>query len=163
METSNDETVKVEKQSASHRTIYTDIVIDATPEQVWSVVTDTASYTDWSAFLVDVQGKIKDGAKITAVFQTNPKKAKLTPIEHTISVEEGKEFFWAEKGPGGIVDNHHFKVEATADGKTKFIQSDEIRKGITWLAGGSLSKMYAKGYQAFNRNLKAEVDRRFNT
>ena len=161
MATSNNENVKVEKLSASHRTIYTDIIIDATPEQVWSVLTDTASYKNWAAFLVDIQGEIKDGAKITAVFQTNPKKEKHTTIEHTISVTDGKEFFWAEKGPGGIKDNHHFKVESTGDGKTKFIQSDEIMKGITWLMGGNLSKMYAEGYQAFNRNLKAEVMRRF--
>ena len=85
----------------------------------------------------------------------------MTTIEHTISVDEGIEFYWAEKGPGGIKDNHHFRVESVGDGKTKFIQSDEIMKGITWLAGGNLSKMYAEGYQAFNRNLKAEVARRF--
>lgn len=162
MTTSNDENIKVEKLSASHRTIYTDIIIDTTPEQVWSVLTDTTSYKNWAAFLVDIQGKIKDGEKITTVFQTNPKKEKLTTIEHTISVTDGKEFFWAEKGPGGIRDNHHFRVEPTSDGKTRFVQSDEIMKGITWLMGGNLSKMYAEGYQAFNRKLKAEVEQRFN-
>lgn len=163
MATSKDENLRVEKLSVSHRTIYTDILINATPEQVWSVLTDTASYKKWSAFLVDIQGEIRDGAKIITVFQTNPNKRKLTTIEHVISVYEGKEFYWAEKGPGGIKDNHHFKVEAVGAGKTRFIQSDEIMKGITWLAGGNLSKMYAEGYQAFNRNLKAEVSRRFAT
>ena len=70
-------------------------------------------------------------------------------------------FFWSEKGPGGIKDNHHFKVEATEDGKTRFIQSDAIMKGLTFLAGGTLSKMYAEGYQAFNWKLKSEVEKRF--
>ncbi len=161
MRTSTKESMKVAKLTASHRTIYTDIIIDATQEEVWSVLTDTASYKSWAAFLVDIQGEIKDGQKITAIFQTNPKKKKLTTIEHTISVSEGKEFFWAEKGPGGIKDNHHFQVESTGDGKTRFIQSDEIMKGMTWLLGGNLSKMYAEGYQAFNRSLKAEVEQRF--
>ncbi len=156
------ENVKVEKLSASHRTIYTDIIIEATPEQVWAVLTDTSSYKDWAVFLVDIQGEIKDGEKITAVFKINPKKEKFNTIEHTISVDEGKEFYWAEKGPGGIRDNHHFKVEPVDWGKTLFIQSDEIMKGITWLAGGNLSKMYAEGYQAFNRRLKAEVERRYS-
>ena len=157
----NMENVKVEKINHSHRKIYTDIIIDATPEQVWSVLTDTKSYQHWAAFLVGIQGEIKDGEKITAVFQTDPQKEKLTTIDHTISVTAGKEFFWAEKGPGGIRDNHHFKIEPTDNGKTKFIQSDEIMKGVTWLMGGNLSKMYADGYQAFNRKLKAEAERRF--
>lgn len=158
MESSNNENVRVEKVNHSHRTIYTDILIDATPEQVWSVLTDTASYKNWAAFLVDIQGEIKDGNKITAVFQTDPKKEKFNTIEHTISVIDGVEFFWSEKGPGGIKDNHHFKVEAADDGKTRFIQSDAIMKGLTFLAGGTLSKMYAEGYQAFNRKLKARVE-----
>ena len=37
METSNNENVRVEKVNHSHRKIYTDILIEATPEQVWSV------------------------------------------------------------------------------------------------------------------------------
>lgn len=162
MDTSNNETIKLTKLRASHRVIYTDIVINATPEQVWSVLIDTPSYKKWAAFLVDIQGEIKDGAKITAVFQTNPKKKKLNTIQHTITVQQVREFYWAEKGPGGIKDNHHFKVERLDNGKTQFIQSDEIMKGITWLVGTSLSKMYANGYQAFNRSLKAEVERRYN-
>lgn len=157
----NNETVKVEKLKAAHRTIYTDIIIDASPEQVWSVLTDTNSYKNWALFMVDIQGEIKNGNTITAVFQLNPDKTKRNTIDHTISVLKGKEFFWAEKGPGGIVDNHHFKVEATEEGKTRFIQSDELTKGITWLMGGQLSKTYAKGYQAFNRALKAEVEARY--
>ncbi len=155
------ENVKVEKIKASHRKIYTDILIDATPEQVWSVLTDTGSYKSWSTFMIDIQGKIREGEKITIVFKVNPKKEKLTTIDHTISVVENSEFYWAEKGPGGIRDNHHFKVTPAEDGKTRFIQSDEIMQGITWLMGGNLSKIYARGYGAFNRNLKTEVERRF--
>ena len=157
------ETVKVEKVKASHRKIYTDILINATPEQVWSVLTDTKSYKNWATFLVDVEGEIKDSSKITAVFQVDPNKEKKNTIEHTISVDEGKEFYWAEKGPGGIRDNHHFKVVSANGSQTRFVQSDELMKGMTWLMGGKLSKMYADGYQAFNRNLKAEVERRYGT
>ena len=155
------ESVKVEKRKASHRTIYADIEINATERQVWKVLTDTDSYKNWATFMVDIQGEIEDGNTIKIVFQINPSKNKQTTISHTISVTDGKEFFWAEKGPGGIRDNHHFRVEAAGNGKTRFVQSDELRGGITWLIGGNLSKMYGKGYQAFNRNLKAEVERRF--
>ncbi len=160
MKNNNIESVKVEKLKASHRTIYTDIVIDASPEKVWSVLSDTSSYKQWASFLVDLKGEIKDGNKITAVFQVDPKKAKLNTIEHTISVKEGIEFFWAEKGPGGIVDNHHFKLESLGKDRTLFIQSDELKGGITWLMGGNLSKTYCEGYQAFNRSLKTEVERK---
>lgn len=154
------ENIDIEKVRASYRKIYTDIIIDAAPEKVWSVLTDTASYKNWATFMVDIKGEIKNGEKITVSFKINPKKDKLNTIDHTISVTEGVEFFWAEKGPGGVRDNHHFKVQPEENGKTRFIQSDEIMGGITWLMGGRLSKLYADGYSAFNKKLKAEVEGR---
>ncbi len=163
MSNSEIENGNVERLSASHRSIYTDIIIDASADRVWSVLADTGSFSDWAVFMIDIKGKIKDGETISVTFKINPEKEKLNKVDHKISVIEGKEFFWAEKGPGGIRDNHHFKVEPLGNGKTKFIQSDEIMKGITWLAGGNLSKMYLKGYQEFNRALKAEVERRNNS
>lgn len=157
------ENARTEKVSLTHHKIHTDIMIDASPAEVWAVLTDTGSYGDWATFLVEIEGQISDGANITAVFQTDPTKEKLTRIDHQITVVDGQKFYWAEKGPGGIRDNHHFKVEPTADGKTRFIQSDEIMGGLTWLMGGRLAKMYLEGYQAFNRGLKAEAERRTNS
>ena len=154
------ETGSSEKVSLSHHKIHTDIVIDAPPDVVWSVLTDTVSYNDWAAFLVGIHGEIKDGSTITVDFQLDSSKTKLTTLDHTISVADGTEFFWAEKGPGGIRDNHHFCVEPLEAGKTRFVQTDEIIGGITFLMGGRLAKIYLEGYQAFNRGLKAEAERR---
>jgi hypothetical protein len=156
------EVIKVEKVKASHQKIYTDIIIDASSEQVWSVLKDTKSYKNWAIFLSDIQGELKDGNKITAKFQLNPSKEKYNSIDHTIQVEEGKSFYWAEKGPMGICDNHHFIIESIGKNASKFIQKDELTKGATFLLGGYLSKIYVKGYQDFNRALKQEVEQRFN-
>lgn len=150
----------IERLGLSRYAIHSEIVIDAPPAAVWSVLTDTASYGDWAAFMVGVTGEIRDGATIGLAFQTNPKKDKLNRIDHKISVTEGTEFFWAEKGPMGICDDHHFRVTPHGSGQSLFVQSDEIGKGMTFLLGGMLSKMYLTGYQAFNRALKAEVERR---
>lgn len=156
------EIIKVEKIKASHRKIYTDILIDASAEQVWSVIKDTKSYENWAVFLTDIQGELKNGNKITAKFQLNPSKEKYNSINHTIQVEEGKSFYWAEKGPMGICDNHHFIIEVIDENTSRFIQKDELTKGATFLLGGYLSKTYAKGYQGFNQALKKEAEKRFN-
>lgn len=156
------EIIKVEKIKASHRKIYTDIVVNASAEQVWSVLKDTKSYKNWAVFLTDIQGELKNGNKITAKFQLNPSKEKYNSIDHTIQVIDGKSFYWAEKGPMGICDNHHFNIEIIDKNTTKFVQKDELIKGATFLLGGYLSKIYVKGYQDFNRALKQETEQRFS-
>ena len=155
------ETIKTEKIKASHRTVYTDIIIDATPEQVWTVLTDTKNY-DWAVFMTNIDGEICDKCEIDAYFQLNPKKEKVSKIPHTISVIEGKEFKWNEKFGPGILDNHRFIVEATDDGRTKFIQSDECKGGLTWLLGKKVVKIEKENYPKFNQALKAEVEKRYN-
>ncbi len=156
------ETTYRKKLGFSRFQIHTDIVINATTDQVWDVLTDTATYADWAAFMVDLQGPIKDGATITAGFQLNPDKDKTVTIDHKIHVIEGVSFHWQEPGPGGICDNHHFRVERTGNGNTRFVQHDELSGGLTWLAGGYLSKLYLRGYQAFNHSLRDEVNRRLS-
>lgn len=152
----------IEKIKSSHLKIYTDITINAPAERVWSVLKDTKTYKNWAVFLTEIHGELRDGNKITAKFQLNPSKEKYNAIDHKIQVEDGKSFYWAEKGPMGICDNHHFKIEVLDKNTSRFIQSDELTKGATFLLGGYLSKVYAKGYQGFNQSLKKEVERRFN-
>lgn len=151
-------TGNIEKVKLGHHKIYSDIVINTSAEKVWQVLSNTSNYKNWAAFLVDIEGEIKDGGKITAKFQLDPNKANFNSIDHTIQVTEGVEFYWAEKGPMGITDNHHFKVEPINDNSCKFIQTDELTKGATWLLGGYLAKTYLKGYQAFNLALKNEAE-----
>lgn len=153
---------EVKKVKSSHRTVYTEIIIDATPEQVWEVLTDFDSYPKWAIFFKGMTGEIKDKGKVVATFQMNPKKDKTTQVDHTISYKEGKMFGWSEKTIMGIIDNHKFIVEDAGNGKTRFIQSDEFKKGGTWLMGGYLSKLMGKKYPEFNRSLKSEVEKRFN-
>lgn len=152
----------IEKIKAGHRKIYTEIHINAPAETVWNVIKDTKSYKNWACFLVDIKGEIKDGNRITTKFQLNPTKDKFNTIDHSIQVKEGASFYWAEKGPLGICDNHHFRVEKIDSKTSKFIQTDALTKGATFLLGGYLSKIYLKGYQDFNQALKKEAEKRFN-
>ncbi len=153
------ETIDIKKVALSHRKIHTDIIIEASPAQVWDVLTDFESYGDWAAFIIGIEGEKKDNGKISATFEFGSAK---NTVERTIFYEEGKKFGWAEKGPFGMVDNHQFIVEAIDDNKTRFIQSDELKSGATWLLGGYFSKTYANKYSEFNQSLKTAVEKKYS-
>lgn len=155
-------TLKLEKVKASHRTIYSDIIIDASPEQVWEVLTDFESYPEWSYLFRKLEGDFKDQGEVTVWFDRKPgKNDKQMVMEHVLSVEEGASFSWSDVFAMGMKDHHVFKVEATNDGRTRFIQSDEAQGGMTWLAGGAVSKYESEHYPQFNQALKTEVEKRF--
>jgi hypothetical protein len=150
----------IKKVKASHFKIYSEVIINAPANKVWEVLSDVKSYERWAKFMVGVEGAIEDGNKIKVKFQLNDGKEKFNFIEHTIQVKDGQWFYWAEKGPMGICDNHHFIVEPIDENTSRFIQKDELTKGATWLLGGYLSKVYLKGYELFNEQLKKEVEKR---
>lgn len=155
------EKVGYQKLKMSHWVSHTEIIIDATPEQVWSVLTDTESYPNWNEIILKMDGKIQDKGKVDVLFKAGP-KAKPQWFHHeAIFVVEGVEFYWSDVQTMGIKDRHCFRVEATNDGKTRFIHSDQVSGGMTWLFGKIAINTQMSVYPMFNRSLKAEVERRY--
>ncbi|NJL77523.1 MAG: SRPBCC domain-containing protein [Saprospiraceae bacterium] len=154
------EKVGYKKLKMSHWVSHTEILIDASPEQVWSVLIDTESYPKWNEIILKMDGKIEDKGKVDVLFKAGP-KAKPRLFHNTLFVKEGVEFYWSQVQAAGIKDRHCFRVEATDGGKTKFIQSDQALGGLTWLIGKTASKIQIDVYPMFNRSLKAEVERRY--
>lgn len=153
------EKVGSKKFKMSHWVSHTEIIIDATPEQVWSVLTDTENYGKWNDIILKIDGKIEDKGKVDVLFKAGP-KAKPQLFHNNLYVEEGVEFYWSQVQAMGIKDRHCFRVEDTKDGKTKFIQSDQALGGMTWLIGKMAVNIQLTVYPMFNRSLKAEVERR---
>jgi hypothetical protein len=156
------ESIKIEKIKASHRTVYTDIIIDATPVQVWSVLMDSKTMPDWSNSFTQFEGEMKDSGNVIVHIKRKPIKNKITQVKHQIFMKKGEYFGWNDSKILGVSDNHFFKVVDMGNGKTKFVQSDEFKGGMTWLLGGAFTNFTKKLYPLFNNELKTEVERRFN-
>lgn len=46
-------------------TVERSVEIDATPAQVWEVLTDTAAYPEWNPFLISSTGDVRVGSTLT--------------------------------------------------------------------------------------------------
>lgn len=156
------EKIESQKLGFNHHTVYTEIIIDASPERVWETLVDFESYPNWAKFFLGYNGELKDKGKGEVAFQSNP-DSKPNKFEHTLFYKEGKHFGWSDPFLPGAKDNHWFIVEGLEDGTTKFIQSEEYTGKLIWLLAGYLKRTALKGYPAFNRSLKKEVERRFKT
>lgn len=154
------EKVGFERLRPNHWISHTEITIDASPEQVWEVLMDTASYANWAELLIKVDGKIEDQGRVDVLFRLG-KEGKPTLYHNDLHVIEGTEFYWTDLRAMGIKDRHCFRVEPAEGGKTRFIQSDQALGGMAWLLGRVFVNVQIKNYPLFNQSLKAEVERRY--
>ncbi len=141
-------------------TVSTSITINATPQQVWEVLTDFDSYSSWSSTFQGLEGDISNGGQVTALFPDG--MGNIIPFPHELIYEEGIRFGWSDPilTLPGILDNHFYTVEACGS-ETQFIQTDEFIGNDPNLAALDLANLLVDGYQMFNSDLKAEVERRF--
>ena len=141
--------------------VHTELLMDASPEKVWAVLTDFDKLKEWSPNLIRFEGEFrKDGqAKVTFLIGVGNMTQDFNhPLVH---FEEGKMFGWSAPIPHmGMKDNHKYIVQPV-DGepdKTLFIQTDQFHGQGAHLIGGMLSNGAMQGYAAFNRALKKRVE-----
>lgn len=150
---------EVTKSAEDTMSVYTETIIDASPSKVWEVLTDFARLSEWSNTLVGLEGDFRDGGQITVTFKVGPVNQK---IDHEVKFfEEGRSFGWSDPLMMGLSDRHIYQVNATDDGKTRFVQTDQI-KGLHGHLGEHVGYHMAQGmmhsYVVFNRLLKERVE-----
>ena len=156
-----DQIVKTTSVSSQHKKFHSEIIIQAPKELVWNVLCEFDSYKNWTHFFLGITGNFNDQEMIEAHFQLNPKKPKVTTFKNLINLNPGESFSWQSTISVGMKDHHQFKVESIDSNTTRFIHSDEVKGGLTFLFGFIPFNIIAKHYPIFNLALKKEVERRF--
>jgi len=146
---------KVIKHSNFHWSIYTETIIDASKEKVWSVLTDFDQMPNWSKTLQKIEGDLTTGSKtkVHYIFQ-----GKMREIEHTmVGYEDGTQFGWSDTLIPLTKDYHLYRVEALPDGRSKFIQTDRVKGLTAFLVSKMLIEEMLGTYPVFNESLKVMV------
>ena len=138
--------------------VYSDIVINASQSKVWSVLTDWNNVGKWSSSFQGLTGDIKHGGNVTATYLVGTDTFRFP---HTLHYVEGVEFGWSDpiSFAPEIKDNHLFKLQAISDCQTKFIQTDDFTGENSMFPLPALSAQSMAGYNQFNAELKAEVEK----
>lgn len=112
--------------NVSPYTLESSIQIQATPQQVWAVLADTADYPTWNPFIVSSGGDVRVGATLTNVMHDATGNTTFTPT--VLAVEPGHELRWIGRvGPGGIFDGEHtFTITQIRPGVVLFTQREDF-------------------------------------
>jgi hypothetical protein len=131
------------------------IDIDATPQAVWDVLTDFASYGQWSTF-TKAEGTAQVGSRLTM-------KMPGMTFRPTVTVATPEqELRW--EGTIGVKQifhgQHSFTLTENPDGTTRFTNHEEFSGVLVRLIGPLLPTPKNDGYATFNNGLKRQVEGR---
>ncbi|HSY77118.1 MAG TPA: SRPBCC domain-containing protein [Bacteroidia bacterium] len=147
---------------ASHhkREIRSEIIINATPDRVWKVLTDFGDYPSWNPFLKWLKGNVAIKNRIEVRIEP-PGASGMTFKPRVLKFDTNKEFRWLGHLiiPGLFDGEHIFELIDNGDGTTTFVQRE--------IFGGILIPFFKKmleintrqGYEQMNKALKERAEK----
>lgn len=141
----------------------TSIEMEASPDEVWQVLTDLPAYPQWNPFLISARvtsegGRLEEGATLRNVMRDRTGDSTFTP--EVLTLEPGRELRWLGKmGPGWIADGEHrFVIEEIGGGRVRLTQSESFTGVAVPFYEGRLRNDTLPQFRAMNEALARRVE-----
>ena len=141
--------------------IKTEILIQASPEKVWKILTDFDNYPTWNPFIKSIKGQPAVGSKIIARIEP-PDAQGMTFKPKVLAFDINREFRWLGHFLfAGLFDGEHkFELIDNKNGTTTFRQSEKFRGILLPLFIKMLDNNTIRGFEAMNKKLKALAEQK---
>jgi hypothetical protein len=109
-----------------NRNIKTEIVINASKEKVWNILTGFEQYPQWNPFIVSIKGELAKGKTLTNTLLNGKKTMVFRP--KVLSVVPYQYFDWlGSLFIKGIFDGHHyFELEELSPCQVKLTHGEHF-------------------------------------
>jgi hypothetical protein len=136
-----------------------EIEIAASPDRVWSILTDFPSYPAWNPFVRRISGSSIKGTRLEAHLQP-PGGRGMTFRPTVLAAEPGRELRWlGHLGVSGLFDGEHrFQIEPLGDDRVRFVQEEHFSGLLTPLILRKIGNSTLLGFAAMNEALKARAE-----
>jgi len=138
----------------------TEIILNASPESVWKVLTDFQKYPQWNPFIVKIEGELKLDSFLSTSLKSKDKLMSFRP--KVTRLEEGRAFEWLGQAfLGTFKGRHYFVLEPLAEGKTKLIHGEQFSGLLSGMVLHMIGEETLHNFQRMNKALQAEVEKSF--
>ena len=140
------------------RRLVTEITIQASPADVWEVLTQLERYGEWNPFVIEAKGTVAVGERLEVKMQ-RPGRKPITFRPTVTEVVPGSVFEWlGHLGVQGIFDGRHrFELEKR-EGGIRLTHSETFTGIIVPLLFRVLETGTTAGFEAMNAALKIRVE-----
>ena len=144
--------------SQADKSIHTEIIINASTEKVWEILTDLSAWEQWNPFIIKGEGKLETDKKIKTTMKSGDKIYVFKP--RIQEVETNKSFSWlGHLYMPGIFDGHHyFQLEAIGPNQTRLIQGERFKGILSGMLLKKIGEQTAENFARMNQALKQQVE-----
>lgn len=145
------------KQNAM-KNLQTEIIINATPQQLWAVLTDFEKFNEWNPFILSIQGQPIVGTQLRVELKNGNSTSVFKP--KVLVAETNKAFEWLGSLPipGIFNGNHYFRIEDLGNGQVKFIHGENFSGLLAGVIMKSIGTQTQNCFIAMNKALKNRVE-----
>lgn len=139
--------------------IRTVIIVTASAERIWSVLTDFDAHPDWNPFVRSIEGRAQPGARLkVSIHPPGGKGMTFKPV--VLKAEPNRELRWLGRFlfPGIFDGEHYFVIEPLDANQVKFIHGERFSGILVSLLKSSLDGRTRAGFEAMNLALKARAE-----
>ena len=125
------------------KSLHNEITINASPEKVWEVLTDTDNYEEWNPVMKLLEGEIREGNQVTYQFTQDPKNISKIPSK----VKKVVPYQLLNQGGGMpiiLTFDHQYILEAIDQGTKLTIHEDYRGIGVNFWNPKPVETAYKK-------------------
>ena len=139
--------------------LHSEIVIDASPERVWDVLTDFASYPQWNPFIRRISGELEVGGRLEVRLEP-PDSRGITMRPTVLRAEPNRLIRWVGHllVPGLFDGEHSLAIQPLEEDRVRFVQHEAFKGVLVRLLARSLDKNTLRGFEEMNEALKERAE-----
>ena len=135
------------------KSVHHELIVNAPPEEVWKVLTDTERYNEWNPVMELVEGEIKSGNKV--VYRFTQDENTQSEIPATVRQMEANKLLNQFGGmPFILTYDHTYMLEAQDDKTRVTIHEDYRGIGVNFWNPTPVEEAYGR----LNHALKNRVE-----
>lgn len=135
--------------------IVTEVQIDATPGEVWSLLGNPEGYRDWNPFIVSMEGELAEGATLTNIMKP-ASGAEMTFRPTVLKAEPEKELRWLGRLVlPRVFDGEHYFILHEHEGGTRLVHGERFQGVLLWFID---TQQFRADFERMNAALKMRAE-----
>ncbi len=140
--------------------LHTEIEINASPQVVWNLLTDTSRFPEWNPFIHRLSGELAVGRRLVVFLQPSGSQGmEFKPV--VLKVEPNRELRWLGRLllPGLFDGEHIFQIEPLGHKRVRFHQREIFSGILVPFLKKALDTDTRRGFNEMNQKLKELAER----